>query len=169
MFTDIGDANPINCNAKVAKHLIRMASTRAKARALRDLCAIGYDMLGRNFRFFRMSSGMRRTNRSRKTMSESSPDRRKKHSPSNGDGKKTETSETKESAGVNADQETKTPAKDTQDNKKDFKSSETKTDKGNGKSKESKIPNDVWCTKKMQSIIFLEEEGYPLRTWTVWS
>ena len=32
-FTDIGDANPMNCNAKVAKHLIRMASTRAKARA----------------------------------------------------------------------------------------------------------------------------------------
>ena len=36
-FTDIGDANPINCNAKVGKHLLRLASTRAIARALRSL------------------------------------------------------------------------------------------------------------------------------------
>ena len=34
-FTDIGDCNPNNCTAKVAKHLIRMASTRSVARALR--------------------------------------------------------------------------------------------------------------------------------------
>lgn len=40
-FSDIGDANPLNCNAKVAKHLIRMASTRAKARAFRDMDNIG--------------------------------------------------------------------------------------------------------------------------------
>ncbi len=33
IFSDIGDANPTNCDAKVAKHLLRMASTRAKARA----------------------------------------------------------------------------------------------------------------------------------------
>jgi hypothetical protein len=36
-FTDIGDANPTNCNAKVGKHLLRLASTRAIARALRVL------------------------------------------------------------------------------------------------------------------------------------
>ena len=35
-FTDIGDANPTNCNAKVGKHLLRLASTRAIARALRE-------------------------------------------------------------------------------------------------------------------------------------
>jgi hypothetical protein len=44
-FSDIGDANPANCNSKVAKHLIRMASTRAKARAFRDMDNIGMTAL----------------------------------------------------------------------------------------------------------------------------
>jgi predicted nucleic acid-binding Zn finger protein len=41
VFADIGDANPGNCHSMIAKHLIRMASTRAKGRALRDMCNIG--------------------------------------------------------------------------------------------------------------------------------
>jgi len=41
VFSDVGDANPNNCHAMIAKHLIRMASTRAKGRALRDMCNIG--------------------------------------------------------------------------------------------------------------------------------
>ena len=41
IFSDIGDANPQNCHAMIVKHLIRMASTRAKGRALRDMCNIG--------------------------------------------------------------------------------------------------------------------------------
>lgn len=40
-FVDVADANPTNCTIKVAKALVRMASTRAKARALRDLTAVG--------------------------------------------------------------------------------------------------------------------------------
>jgi predicted nucleic acid-binding Zn finger protein len=40
VFSDIGDANPNNCHSMIAKHLIRMASTRAKARCLRDMCNI---------------------------------------------------------------------------------------------------------------------------------
>jgi hypothetical protein len=35
-YSEIGDANPKNCNSKIAAHSIRMAATRAKARALRD-------------------------------------------------------------------------------------------------------------------------------------
>ena len=45
VFMDIGDANPQNCNSKVAKHIIRMASTRSKARCLRDMTNIGLTAL----------------------------------------------------------------------------------------------------------------------------
>ena len=40
VFSDLGDANPQNCHSMIVKHLIRMASTRAKGRALRDMCNI---------------------------------------------------------------------------------------------------------------------------------
>lgn len=40
-FTDIGDASPKSVNSQIQSHIIRMASTRAKARALRDLTNIG--------------------------------------------------------------------------------------------------------------------------------
>jgi hypothetical protein len=44
-FTDVGDANPQNCNSKVSKHLLRMASTRAIARALRSFTNVGLTAL----------------------------------------------------------------------------------------------------------------------------
>jgi len=44
-FIDVGDANPGNCNARVAKHLLRMSSTRAIARALRSFTNIGMTCL----------------------------------------------------------------------------------------------------------------------------
>lgn len=40
-FSDIGDASPRSVNSMLAPHIIRMASTRAKARALRDLTNVG--------------------------------------------------------------------------------------------------------------------------------
>jgi hypothetical protein len=44
-FTGIGDANPENTSAMVSAHYIRIAETRAKARALRD--ALNIDMVAR--------------------------------------------------------------------------------------------------------------------------
>lgn len=44
-FTGIGDANPGNVSRNIAPHLIRMAETRAKARALRDAVNIGVTAL----------------------------------------------------------------------------------------------------------------------------
>ena len=41
VFSDYGDANPRNTSARVATALIRLASTRAKGRALRDSTNIG--------------------------------------------------------------------------------------------------------------------------------
>ncbi len=40
-YTDIGDASPNSVTSTLVPHLLRMASTRAKARALRDLANIG--------------------------------------------------------------------------------------------------------------------------------
>jgi hypothetical protein len=44
-FSDVGDANPENCNAKVSRHILRMASTRAKVRCLRDFTNVGMTAL----------------------------------------------------------------------------------------------------------------------------
>lgn len=44
-FSDLGDANPQNCSSKVSKHLLRMASTRAIARALRSFTNVGITAL----------------------------------------------------------------------------------------------------------------------------
>jgi histone acetyltransferase (RNA polymerase elongator complex component) len=41
IFSDVGDANPNNCHKLVSKHILRMASTRAKARVLRDMTNVG--------------------------------------------------------------------------------------------------------------------------------
>lgn len=43
VFKEIGDASPENVNRAIQPHLLRMAATRAKARAMRD--AVGIDMV----------------------------------------------------------------------------------------------------------------------------
>src|SRR5258708_7668017 len=41
IFSGIGDANPQNVDRMIAMHTVRMAETRAKARALRDAINVG--------------------------------------------------------------------------------------------------------------------------------
>lgn len=45
VFDGLGDANPNNVNTEVLPHLIRVAETRAKARALRDAVNVGVTSL----------------------------------------------------------------------------------------------------------------------------
>jgi hypothetical protein len=45
MFSGLGDANPGNVSRMLAPHLIRMAETRSKARALRDAVNVGVTAL----------------------------------------------------------------------------------------------------------------------------
>ena len=45
MFSDIGDAGPGNVTKEIAPHILRMSSTRAKGRVLRDLTNIGMTCL----------------------------------------------------------------------------------------------------------------------------
>lgn len=41
IFIDYGDASPLSVTSQIIPHIIRQASTRAKARVLRDFCNIG--------------------------------------------------------------------------------------------------------------------------------
>jgi hypothetical protein len=65
-FAGIGDASPQNVNRAIAPHLIRMAETRAKARALRDAINVGvtaFEELGGEEEVVEPSKGAERDGR----------------------------------------------------------------------------------------------------------
>lgn len=73
VFSGIGDASPDNVGKMVAKHLLRMASTRAIARALRVATNVGitaFEELGGDSDDFGSSSVQDGTNGSDKPMSD---------------------------------------------------------------------------------------------------
>lgn len=118
VFSDIGDANPNNCANMIVKHLIRMASTRAKGRALRDLCNIGMacleeladfdDVIGNGVS--RKSNDPPKESPAKKTNAKSAKAHNgKKEKPVKKDDPKTETNADKQPEAINAPAETKNP------------------------------------------------------------
>ncbi len=138
IFSDIGDANPHNCNSKVARHLLRMASTRSKARALRDLTNIGMTCLEE---LGDLSEVIGSEDRGKVQEKRSAAKRSEK--PVKPD-KKTETAKPNASAEVKKPEETKTqvPASATPVNDKpaETKAPAKSNGNGKGKSKEESIP-----------------------------
>jgi len=79
-YSDIGDANPKNTNKSIALHLIRMASTRAKARVLRDLNNIGMTCL-EELADIDDGNGANRKTRARKNASNNAPSSSEQEKP----------------------------------------------------------------------------------------
>jgi hypothetical protein len=147
-FSDIGDANPKNCNYKVSKHLLRMASTRAKARCLRDLTNVGMTCL-EELGDLDEVIGAEEKGTARQGKVKPFPKKIVKAEPTashsdNGNGRGTRSTGTVKDAGTPESKETKEPVKgSTEDEKKtttEAKVSEKSGNNGKGKTK-GEIPS----------------------------
>jgi hypothetical protein len=177
-FIDVGDANPQNCNAKVAKHIIRMSSTRAKARCLRDLTNIGMTCLEELLDFNEVIGEEDTGKTIKKDNVKKFPAKQAKVSqPGNGDGQKAITgSEDKTHEKAPAPIETqgdKKPEKEVKGAEKETKTSK-KSGNGNGKSKEKAIPmmseaqkNALFNLSRRRGISVEELENLAMKTFNM--
>ncbi len=130
-FTDVGDCSPVNCSSRVSKHVLRMASTRAKARALRDLTNIGMTCL-EELDTADLNENGSQANRGTNSESRKAPAPSRKSNGGNGKNTRSANAPTGEEKPKGP---TKSPAKEA--------AKETRGDgnKGNGESQESKQEN----------------------------
>ena len=170
-FIDVGDANPQNCNAKVAKHIIRMSSTRAKSRCLRDLTNIGMTCLEELGDFNEVIGEEETGKHIKKDNVKKFPGKQAKAASSgNGDGAKATTeSSGKESDKASASVETQGEKKPEKENKPSKKSGN-----GNGKSKEKAIPmmseaqkNALFNLSRRRGISVEDLENLAIKTFNV--
>jgi len=145
VFSDIGDANSANCHYKVVKHLLRIASTRAKARALRDLTNIGMTCLEE---LGDLDEVIVNEEKGTAHKGKLKPFPKKIVSgPNNGNGKGTVSADTVKNASNAENKETKEPQKDekktTTDSKPEAKVSEKSGNNGKGKTKAEILPPKI--------------------------
>ncbi|MDD4356325.1 MAG: SWIM zinc finger domain-containing protein [Smithellaceae bacterium] len=134
LFVEIADANPLNVNRMVAEHILRVAATRAKARALRDFTNIGMtclEELGDLDEASEEDSGRSKTRGRRETRTETTTKQEQPKRGANADGRRDQNNQqgTKEACktsdpGANASSEKDKKAPDTQDQESEIKPSE---------------------------------------------
>ena len=148
-FSDIGDANPKNCNYKVSKHLLRMASTRAKARCLRDLTNVGMTCL-EELGDLDEAIGNEEKGTAQKGKVKPFP-KKIVSGPNNGNGKGTVSADTVKNVSNAENKDKKEPAKEPQkgdkktttDNQPEAKVSEKSGNNGKGKVKADTPPPKI--------------------------
>jgi len=186
IFVDLGDANPNNTNAKVGKHLIRMASTRAKARCLRDLNCVSLTSLEELMDISEVltdevSNG--KNNQTRKDNVKKFPARKTKDSPEGNTGTEsqqgtgnaeTESQQAQESTQTEDNRTNLTsPANHTEADKQPRPRQTSKSGNGkvNGKSKPDQVPmmseaqkNAIYNLSRRRNISVEELENLAMKT-----
>ena len=113
VFVELGDSNPKNTNKMVVNHILRMAATRAKARALRDFTNIGMTCLEELGDFDEViedeKAGNGRSKRTEPVKSESG-NGKQTTAPANGNGKQNPSTSSNGNGGNGAPKEKNTKA-----------------------------------------------------------